>query len=185
MACAKCGYNEPKEKTLFGKKLCKICFFYAPQEKHAFENYLEEKIDWRILETFRYHENLSARKQGMERVAKTGRPVTRPPLGYKVLNGKLAPDEYASKVHSIFTTFVSKNYSLNSLARNYGLSTNGIKKILSNRTYLGEIKFSGRLFKGTHKPLISAEIFYAAQRKLNKISKSGSKQNRQEKANKV
>ena len=69
----------------------------------------------------------------------------------------------------IFKTFLERDYSLNSLAKNYSLSVNGIKKILQNRTYLGEIKFAGSLHKGNHQPIISPEIFYAVQRKLKDV----------------
>jgi hypothetical protein len=71
----------------------------------------------------------------------------------------------------MFKTFLEKSYSLNSMSKYYGLSVNGLKKVLKNRTYLGEIKFDGQLHKGTHKPLISPEIFYAVQRKLGEIGK--------------
>jgi len=98
--------------------------------------------------------------------------VTRPPMGYDVVNGKLEPNTDSAKIHSLFRTFLNRKYSLNSLAKNFSLSVNGIKKILSNRTYLGEIKFDGTINKGSHKPLISPEIFYAVQRKLQTYLKS-------------
>jgi hypothetical protein len=57
------------------------------------------------------------------------------------------------------------------MSKHYGLSVNGLKKILKNRTYLGEVKFAGNLYKATHKPIVNPEIFYAVQRKLAEISK--------------
>jgi len=98
--------------------------------------------------------------------AKKGIHVTRPPLGYSSQGNDLVLNENASKVHLLFRTFLNKKYSLNFLAKDFGVSTNGLKKILTNRTYLGEVKFDGRIFKANHKPLISPEIFYAVQRKL-------------------
>ena len=41
------------------------------------------------------------------------------------------PNEEASKVHSLFKTFLNRNYSLNSLAKNFSLSVNGLKKVLT------------------------------------------------------
>ena len=102
----------------------------------------------------------------MNKKAKSGFLVTRAPLGYDVVDGKLVPNQDSAKIYSLFKTFLNKDYSLNSLAKNYALSVNGLKKVLSNRTYLGEIKFSGQIHKANHKKLIEPEIFYAVQRKL-------------------
>jgi site-specific DNA recombinase len=102
----------------------------------------------------------------MKEKASAGKIMTRPPLGYTTKDGVLIPNEKASKVHSLFKTFLNRNYSLNSLAKNFSLSVNGLKKVLTNRTYLGEIKFDGKIYNGDHEMLISPEIFYAVQRKL-------------------
>lgn len=168
MVCLKCGYAEKNENELFGKKLCKICTIFAPTNKQDFQDYISEKIDWKVLETFR--KNLvfvgEKRKRGMEKMATLGRLQARPPLGYDVQNGNLIPNEDAIRVHSLFKTFLARKYSLNSLAKHFALSVNGLKKVLTNRTYLGEIKFNGKTHKGNHQPIINPEIFYAVQRKL-------------------
>ena len=168
MVCKKCGYSDKKEKIIFGNTLCKICATFAPQKIHDFQNYIEEKIDWKDIDTFRKYKQYSGekQKQGMEKMANIGRIVTRAPLGYDVVNGNLIPNEEAVRVHSLFRTFLNKEYSLNLLSKNFLLSINGLKKILTNRTYLGEIKFDGKIHKGSHQPLISPEIFYAVQRKF-------------------
>lgn len=168
MECVKCGYNDKKNKIKFEKNLCQICSKFAPKNKKEFEEYTSEKIDWKILDTFRKSiSSTSNIKKAMAEKAKQGLLVTRAPLGYNVQEGKLIPNEQASKIHSLFKTFLEKTYSLNSLSKHYGLSVNGLKKVLQNRTYLGEIKFAGQLTKADHKQLISPEIFYAVQRKLN------------------
>lgn len=168
MVCYKCGYNDKKEVELRGKFLCQICSHFAPNDSEQFLQYCEEKLDWNILDTYRkYNQQIGAKlKLGMDLKAKKGQLVTRAPLGYDVIEGKLIQNSHASIVHSIFKTFLEKDYSLNSMAKNYGLSINGLKKVLTNRTYLGEIKFAGKLNQGTHQPLISPEIFYAVQRKI-------------------
>lgn len=168
MVCYKCGYNDKKESLKNGKKLCQICFHFAPEEESFFLQYVEEKVDWNLIDTYRkYGQEIGVKlKQGMDKKAKEGDIVTRAPLGYNVINGDLIQNEQASRVHSIFKTFLEKDYSLNSLAKNFGLSINGLKKVLTNRTYLGEIKFAGKLNKGKHIPLINPEIFYAVQRKM-------------------
>ena len=168
MVCKKCNYQEKKELVLFGSNLCSLCAKFAPGKIHDFQNYLAEKIDWKLLDTFRKYGQKAGGKQklGMEKMASIGRLVTRAPLGYDVVNKNLIPNEDAIRVHSLFKTFLARNYSLNSLAKNFSLSINGLKKVLTNRTYLGEIKFDGRIHKGDHQTIINPEIFYAVQRKL-------------------
>jgi len=166
MACEKCGYiDEKNEIERLGKKLCQICSKFSPSTKEDFDTYLTEKLDWKVLETFRKHRE-QPQKKGMAEKARQGKLMVRPPLGYSVVDGKLMQNEKSAKVHSLFKTFLEREYSLNSLAKNYGLSVNGLKKILQNRTYLGEIKFAGQIHKSEHKPLIDPDLFYAVQRKL-------------------
>lgn len=168
MVCKKCGYQDSKESVIFGSSLCKICSIFAPSNIKDFQEYVLHKVDWKELESFRKYGHIpgTKRKAGMEVMANMGRVVSRAPMGYDVINGNLIPNEDASKVHSIFKTFLQQAYSLNSLSKTYSISVNGLKKILSNRTYLGEIKFDGKIFKGDHDSIISTEIFYAVQRKL-------------------
>ncbi|MGC9309513.1 MAG: recombinase family protein [Candidatus Nanoarchaeia archaeon] len=168
MVCEKCGYKDKKEVEKQGHILCSFCARFAPNDK--MEEYIADKVDWKLLESFRH--SPSYQKQGMEKKAAKGSVMCRPALGYSLINGKLKPNEQSAKIHSLFKTFLNKNYSLNSLAKNYGLSVNGLKKVLTNRTYLGEIKFSGKLYKGNHPPIISPEIFYAVQRKLKEMIRS-------------
>jgi len=168
MACVKCGYQDRKEVKLFGESLCSICSTFAPKNEFKFRDYISEKVDWKILETFRRNGHLPGhkKKEGMHKRAKEGELVTRAPMGYDVVNGRLVPNEESSKVHSLFKVYLNNNHSLNQLSKGYGLSINGLKKVLKNRTYLGEIKFDGQLHKADHKPLVSTEVFYAVQRKL-------------------
>lgn len=168
MPCEKCGYTEKSQTKIFDTTLCKVCATFAPTKKEDFQNYIAEKVDWKILDTFRNYGSSPGAKQkkGMQKMAFLGKLQTRPPLGYDATNGNLTPNENSIRVHSLFKTFLARNYSLNSLSKNFSLSVNGLKKVLTNRTYLGEIKFDGKIHKGNHQPIINPEIFYAAQRKL-------------------
>jgi len=168
MTCIKCGYHDKKEIKIFGQDLCSVCSKFSPEKIREFQKYIAEKIDWKILDTFRKHKSTTGIKQkfGMQEKASKGKIMTRPPIGYTTKDGILIQNEEASKIHSLFKTFLNRNYSLNSLAKNFSLSVNGLKKVLTNRTYLGEIKFDGKIYKGSHEILISPEIFYAVQRKL-------------------
>jgi hypothetical protein len=168
MVCKKCGYLDLKESKLFGSSLCKICFVFAPEKLQDFQIYLSEKVDWKVLEPYRkFSNNLEIKRiQRMEKRVKEGKIVNRAAWGYVVRQGKLIQNEEASSVYNLFRTFLSKEYSLNKLADSFGLSVNGLKKVLTNRVYLGELKFMGRFYKGEHKPIISPDLFYAVQRKL-------------------
>ncbi len=173
MVCEKCGYTDKKEVEKFNFKLCQFCNFFSPDEEDNFTFYIHEKIDWKNLETFRKYGQTfgSKQKEGMKVKAKEGKIMSRVALGYSLADGELIPNEFASKVHSMFKIFLEKSYSLNSMSKHYGLSVNGLKKVLKNRTYLGEVKFDKQIHKGHHKPIVSPEIFYAVQRKLLEIGK--------------
>ena len=169
MVCEKCGYGSPNESKIFSVPLCNICKQFAPKTIEDFKSYLLEKVDWKYLDTFRRYSQSSRQnqKEGMRYRAEAGKIVTRPPLGYKISKENLVANENASKVHTLFVEFLKEDTSLNKLSRKFQISINGIKKILTNRTYLGEIKFDKKIYKSSHKPLISPETFYAVQRKLN------------------
>lgn len=173
MICAKCGYFEKKAVVILGVSLCKVCCCFAPENEDEFREYVSEKIDWKLIDSFRRFGVFRGLKQkkGMEIKARQGKVVCRPALGYDVFNGGFVLNKDASKVHSLFKFFLNTNHSLNFISKEYGLSVNGLKKVLQNRTYLGELKFDGKLNKSNHKAIISPEIFYAVQRKLNNYLK--------------
>lgn len=168
MVCKKCGYKDIKELSLFGSSLCRFCFSNAPKDIENFQNYVLEKIDWRILDTFRKYGQFPGKNQkdGMNKKAILGKIMARVPTGYSPLDGNLVLNQDASKVHNLFKKFSEQEGSLSSFARDFGFSANGLKKLLTNRTYLGEIKFNGQIYKGKHERLVSPELFYAVQRKL-------------------
>lgn len=170
MVCEKCSFKDKKEVEISNHKLCRFCAFFAPEDEDNFTFYLNEKIDWRTIETFRKYGQTfgSKQKKGMDEKAKQGKVVTRAALGYTLQDKELIPNEDSAKVHKIFKTFLDQEISLNKLAKQNNLSVNGLKKILKNRTYLGEVKFDGKIYKSNHKPIISPEIFYAVQRKIQK-----------------
>ncbi|MFA5484646.1 MAG: recombinase family protein [Candidatus Pacearchaeota archaeon] len=179
MKCIKCGYHEKRYILKFNQPLCNICSTFSPENKKDFEKYINEKIDWKMLDTFRIYNSTPGKKQlsGMQAKAKQGYPVTRAPFGYTIHNNALTLNEDSTKVILIFKTFLNSNISLNKLSKDFGISLNGLKKILKNRTYLGEIKFNNQLYPSNHTPLVNPEIFYATQRKLNKILKPRNNKN--------
>ncbi len=104
---------------------------------------------------------------GMQRKSKEGGFVNKPPFGYKMVDKNLEFDpENATKVRQIFEEFLSWDFSLNRLAKKHGFTANGLKKVLSNRSYLGEVKFAGEANKGSHRALIERDLFDKVQIKL-------------------
>lgn len=108
-------------------------------------------------------------KFSMDKRARDGFLVSRAPFGYKIEDKKLIPKEDSYTVQEIFQDFLNTKTSLTQLAKKYELSVNGLKKVLTNQTYLGKIKFDGQTHKGSHQPLISSTLFNHVQNKLEKM----------------
>src|SRR3989344_7176684 len=171
--CEKCSYESEENKSikLEDKEiyLCSICKQFAPSNN--LQEYLQEKIDWKVLESFRKFQDRTKLKIGMQEKAKQGKIMSRAPHGYKLVNKELVLDEEKKLiVEEIFRTFLEQDISLNQLAKKFNLSVNGLKKILRNFTYMGKTKFAGQISQGKHQPLISSELFNKVQTKLEKLN---------------
>jgi len=167
--CKKCSYYSPLGEGLvvrYDAVLCSVCNTFAPAQEDDFNDYIDEKLDWQQLETFRkYRSDNNNLKKGMMASAKKGKIVSRPPFGYKMQDGNLMPAENFDEVREIFEEF-SRGESLNQISRNHKISVNGIKKILKNFTYIGKVKFDNQIIQGSHQPIISAELFNRVQQKF-------------------
>ncbi len=164
------GGNDPDNLIV----LCSICHNYAPESKEKFLEYIKEKIDGNILNTFRKSRNSlsKATKTGMMNLFKKGRHITKAPKGYKLVNKQLIIDEQeAEQVRKIYEEFLNNNVSLTQLAKKNNMTTRGIKKLLQNTTYIGKVKFAGKESDGTHKAIISPELFQKVQEKLRNSKK--------------
>ncbi|MFA6023077.1 MAG: recombinase family protein [Candidatus Pacearchaeota archaeon] len=129
------------------------------------------KLMFHIISAFaEFERNVTSErtKFTMSKKARDGSVVTRAPLGYKISDKKLVPAENSFIISEIYHSFINNNISLTQLSKKYNLSVNGLKKVLTNQTYLGKIKFSGGISQGTHPPLLSEELFNKVQGKLNK-----------------
>jgi len=105
-------------------------------------------------------------KMAMNFKAKQGSIVSRAALGYKIQDKKLIPADDSYLVQEIFQTFLNQPMSLTQLGKRYGLSVNGLKKVLTNETYLGKIKFSHETSQGQHPALVSEQLFKQVQDRL-------------------
>jgi hypothetical protein len=165
MKCEKCGYEGDNKEIKPGIYLCSICRQFSPTNPEELQFYLEEKISWQQLESFRKYNKKKI--EGMQNRAEKGQIMSRAAFGYKIENKELIIDEGKKlTVEGIFRDFVNENTSLNKLAGKYSFSVNGIKKILKNFTYIGKVKFKGQIMQGNHKPIISSELFNKVQSKL-------------------
>jgi hypothetical protein len=170
--CRKCGFVDVSGKELqvhSSLTLCTVCFKFAPQNEKQFKKYISEKIDSKLLNLFRSSQDSISKKTltGMENLVKSGKPITRPPKGYKIQEGQFVIDELAGKqVQNIFHEFSTSQISLTQLAKKNSMTTSGRIKLLKNTTYLGNIKFSNNQLKGNHLPLISEQLFQQVQEKL-------------------
>jgi len=165
--CEKCGYESCENKKIDQVYLCSICSQFAP-DKDKLLKYLEEKIEWKSLETFRKFGKKTT--FGMQEKANQGKVMSRAAFGYKIVNKELIIDESQKLIiQEIFRTFLEQDISLNQLAKKHNFSVNGIKKILRNFTYIGKIKFAGQVTQGKHISIISPELFNKVQSKLENL----------------
>ena len=169
--CDKCGYRSLKNREKFEKSLCEFCFYFAPEEKELFLVYIEEIVNAKDIQTYRKQGRLGGirQKRGMKEKARQGRVMSRAPFGYEIKNKKLIPAKNSDLVRDAYETFLNNDISLNQLRRKYALSVNGLKKVLTNFTYVGKIKFDGQVHDGKHKALISSTLFNHVQDKFDKL----------------
>lgn len=169
--CEKCGFMTEGTKKRFGVPLCKICFSFAPDEEELFREYVNEKVDGAMLFPFRKYALSPGERQkkGMFRKAKGGDVVSRVPFGYKMEHGKLVPAQNFREVEEIFEEFLNTNLSLRQLAKKRGFSVNGLKKILTNFTYIGKVKFDKETHDGNHEPILSPTLFNHVQNKFERL----------------
>ena len=134
------------------------------------------------LEGERAHDE-SARKsqavaKGMKRSAERGTPLGIKPLGYEVdpdknNSGIVVVEREAEIVRRIAREFM-QGQSFTAIARNLqrdGVPTrNGgvwrqstVAGILKNRVYIGEVKYKGETFAGSHEPILDPETFEKVQ----------------------
>ncbi len=127
------------------------------------------KLMFHIISAFaEFERNVTSErtKFTMNKKFSDGNLITRAPLGYTIVNKSLVPTNKSYIVQEIYQTFLNSDISLTQLSKKHGLSVNGLKKVLSNVTYLGKVKFSGQVAQGKHQPLLSQELFDKVQEKL-------------------
>jgi len=187
--CQKCGFKDTSGEELeihhinpkvFNglneitnlSTLCSICYKHAPDTEKEFKEYLSEKIDSKLLETFRKSDYSISKKTktGMNNAFKTGRHITKAPKGYRLLNKKLLVDgEESKKVNTIFEEFLNSDISLTQLAKKSNMTPTGMKKLLRNTTYLGKVRFANKESDGQHEAILDQQLFGQVQQKIKQL----------------
>ena len=120
-----------------------------------------------------YIENLREEvRKGMREKAEQGVYPSRPPIGYQ--NNKL---EHTIEVdpakiplaQRMFELYAVGNYSLSTLRKQLklefgqSLAKGYLERLLKNPFYTGLFLWEGKIYKGTHTPLVSADLFERVQ----------------------
>ncbi|MFW5846637.1 MAG: recombinase family protein [Nanoarchaeota archaeon] len=175
--CEKCGYESEDNLKKLGLSFCRVCFSFAPSDPEQLDQYAREKVSSQELESFR--KNIKKKIQDkvliMSEKASQGEIMSRAPFGYIWEQGKLVPAKNYREVEVIFEDFLNNNLSLRKLAEKHNLSVNGLKKILTNFTYLGKVKFNNQIHEGKHQKIISSTLFNHVQNKLDNLGIKKSK----------
>lgn len=120
-----------------------------------------------------YIENLREEvRKGMREKAEQGIYPSRPPLGYQ--NNKLehtieVDSKKAPIARRMFELYASGKYSLGTLRKTLlvefgcALAKGYIDRLLKNPFYKGQFIWEGKLYAGTHTPLVTAELFEQVQ----------------------
>jgi hypothetical protein len=170
--CIKCGFQSEDNLYRFQNPICSICLRFAPNSEEKFLDYIKENIDSSNLDSFRrYSEIGRPQLNGMVNKASQGSQVSRPPFGYKFINGVLIPSENFREVEELFEEFLTTNISLRQLSKKHNLSVNGLKKILTNFAYIGKVRFNNQIHQGNHKSIISTTLFNHVQNKMDRLKK--------------
>ena len=152
--CQKCGFKDKTGEVIVYKVLkefkdktynedlltvlCLVCDKFAPLEEKYFNKYVNEKIDFKILDTFRLGLQSTSKRtrKGMQKALLNGKTLGRAPKGYNVIDGKLVVNEIEMViVKKIFEDY-KNGIRLREIARRYNMSAPGVKKVLENNIYI-------------------------------------------------
>ena len=126
-----------------------------------------------VLMARNYIDNLREEvSKGMREKAEQGIYPSRPPIGYR--NNKqehtieVDPDK-APIAKRLFELYASGRHSLSSLRRalvtEFGvrMAKSYLERLLKNPFYMGHFRWEGKIYQGTHTPLISSQLFQEVQ----------------------
>ena len=113
---------------------------------------------------------------GREARAKQGKYTGswRHPIGYDYVDGELVVNDFEKQqIIQIFEDYesgmsfkaIAKKLNESGMTHKYGeWNPDVIRTLISRKTYLGYVRFSGEWFKGTHEPIIDESLFNSVQK---------------------
>ncbi|MDH3892833.1 MAG: recombinase family protein [candidate division Zixibacteria bacterium] len=141
----------------------------------------------KVLMAKNYIDNLSEEvKKGLFEKAEAGEWPHRAPLGYtndRESRQLVVDEDRASTIRQLFEAYATGRHSissLRSLARDLGLTYRGsnkpvsrswIEKMLQNPIYTGVFRWKGKVYQGTHAPILSQDVFEQVQSVVSDVSK--------------
>ena len=190
-------------KNILRKKGIQVISISEPIIDSPFGDLIERIIEW--MDEY-YLINLSTEvRRGMTEKHARGEALVPPAFGYDIVEHKYIPNETeAATVQGIFRDFLAnvptRKIALNLAAqgvlnhRGNLIDQRGIMYILENPVYVGKIRWSpegrassdrykenkGVIVDGVHQPIITAEVWEAAQAKLAEQKKMYGKYQRAE-----
>ena len=121
----------------------------------------------------------------LESIVISGKPIFRPPLGFKKIDNDIVVDEDGVRlVRFIFEAFLIRGMSIHLLSKLVGISYSALYNMLRNPIYIGKIKVKLRYTIGNktyslivegYNPrfkIVDEKIFERVQRKLRRLDKS-------------
>jgi DNA invertase Pin-like site-specific DNA recombinase len=139
----------------------------------------------KVLMAKNYIDNLSEESsKGMLEKARQGLWPSNSPIGYRNTVGPnskkiIVPDpDKAPIIRMLYELYADGDISLKELARiarqaglrhrgkGTPLTPSSIHRVLTNRLYYGDIEWTGIVFKGTHKPIVSRQLWQKVQERL-------------------
>ncbi len=109
-----------------------------------------------------------------DRKVKFGEALYRAPFGYVYQNKKLVPHPDDSlKIKEIFEMW-AQGIDYKEISKKFNIPKSTLYEIIKNPTYLGKVRYKGRLYKGKHQPIIDEELFNKANKtKISENSDNG------------
>ena len=176
-------------KSLLKKVNVQVISVSEPISDDPFGSLIERIIEW--MDEY-YLTRLSGEvKRGMLEKASRGEPVSAPPFGYDLVNKQLVPNKDAETVRRVFAQYAA-GVPVVAIARSAGASgvrtrrgnppdNRWVDYMLNNPVYIGKIRWSKEgkqasrrnyhgdnvlIVDGSHEPIISADLWQAAQDRI-------------------
>ena len=90
----------------------------------------------------------------------SGEALNRPPLGYLFKKGRLiVENKGAEKVTRIFEMW-GAGVHYKTISAEFGIPVSTLYEIVKNPTYIGKVRYRGKLYPGSHKAIVDPVLFH-------------------------